>query len=118
MGYNAEAGVAANQRFDGRKQLQLHPSWLTLQLIYTKTVEAGGADKRRLEFDFRNNDFSDTTMSPTSQIRDWSRPETGIRPRPQVKSAYYYVRVIQRYSPTEPEREGEIAWSSPIFVQF
>jgi hypothetical protein len=88
------------------------------RIIYTKTAEVGGADKRRLEFDFRDkDDFSDTSMSPTSQIRDWSRPETGIRPRPQMKAAYYYVRVIQRYSEAEPEREGEIAWSSPIFVR-
>ena len=40
-----------------------------------------------------------------------------VRARPAGKAAYYYVRVLQRYSAAEPQREGEIAWSSPIFVR-
>lgn len=39
-----------------------------------------------------------------------------IRGRAKQPAAYYYVRVMQRYSAAEPEAEGEIAWSSPIFV--
>jgi Protein of unknown function (DUF3604) len=29
---------------------------------------------------------------------------------------YYYVRVLQSFSPEKPDVEGEVAWSSPIFV--
>ncbi len=57
-----------------------------------------------------------TAMKETSQIKTWEKPETGIRGRAQQPAAYYYVRVIQRYSAAEPDAEGEIAWSSPIFV--
>lgn len=88
------------------------------RVIYTRAPESGAGDGRRIEFTFRDNDnFSDTSMAPASQIRDWNRPETGIRPPISGKWAYYYVRVIQRYSASEPAREGEIAWSSPIFVK-
>ncbi|MCX6633806.1 MAG: DUF3604 domain-containing protein, partial [Acidobacteria bacterium] len=87
------------------------------RVIYTRPAETGAGDGRRIEFSFRDNDtFGDTSMAPTSEVRDWDRPETGMRPRTGKKMAYYYVRVIQRYSAAEPAREGEIAWSSPIFV--
>lgn len=49
--------------------------------------------------------------------KDWNRPETGIRPRPEAPESYYYVRVIQAFSQAQLVREGEIAWSSPIFVR-
>jgi len=65
---------------------------------------------------YRDDSFADLTMKETSQIRNWEKPETGIRGRAKQPAAYYYVRVIQRYSAAEPEAEGEIAWSSPIFV--
>lgn len=70
-----------------------------------------------VEFEYRDEDFLDTSMSETATIRDWSRPETGIRPRPNPRESFYYLRVIQSYSQAEPDREGEVAWSSPIFVE-
>ena len=89
------------------------------RVVYSRSVEPGA---REVQFSFRDagefgGNFADTTAAPTSQIRNWERPETGIRPRPSGKDAYYYVRVIQRYSAAQPETEGEIAWSSPIFVR-
>lgn len=108
----------------------------TVQVIGTaplKTVEViknnrvvytarGGSDPARAAFTFRDvaefgGDFSDTSMAPTSQIKDWSRPETGIRGRPQGPESYYYVRVVQSFDRAEPERDGEVAWSSPIFIR-
>jgi hypothetical protein len=87
------------------------------RIVFTRTPEAGSGDERRVEFTFRDEEsFADTSMAPTSQIRNWDAPETGIRPRPPGKAAYYYVRVIQRYSRDLPDEEGEIAWSSPIYV--
>lgn len=88
------------------------------RILYTRAVAPG---RREASFSFRDTaqfggNFADTSMGPTSQIKDWSRPETGIRPRPPDAPSYYYVRVVQRYSAAEPEREGEVAWSSPIFV--
>ena len=90
------------------------------RVIFTHRPAAG--DARRVSFTFRDDteaggDFADTKMHPTSHIRDWSRPETGIRPRPAARESYYYVRVIQSFSASEREAEGEIAWSSPIFVR-
>ena len=77
---------------------------------------------REVRFSFRDSaefggDFNDTSMAPTTQIKDWSQPETGIRPRPAEGPSYYYVRVVQRFSAAQPDREGEAAWSSPIFVR-
>lgn len=87
------------------------------RVIYTRR---GGAQE--ISFSFLDTgefggDFSDTSMQPASQIKEWSRPETGIRPRPSSPESYYYVRVIQSYGPAKPQAEGEIAWSSPIFVR-
>ena len=88
------------------------------RIVLTRTADAASADPRVIEFSYRDNEkFDDTSMAPTSEIRNWDAPETGIRPRPAGKTAYYYVRVTQRFSRDLPEREGEIAWSSPIFVK-
>jgi hypothetical protein len=88
------------------------------RIVLTRTADPAAGDPRVIEFSYRDNEkFGDTSMAATSQIRNWEAPETGIRPRPAGKTAYYYVRVIQRYSREQPEREGEIAWSSPIFVE-
>ena len=70
-----------------------------------------------VEFEYRDTDFDDSSMGPTATIRDWSRPETGIRPRPNPRESFYYLRIIQSYSAEEPDKEGEVAWSSPIFVE-
>jgi len=87
------------------------------RIVFTRRPEAGSGDGRRVEFTFRDEEnVADTSMAPTSQIRNWDAPETGIRPRPPGKAAYYYVRVIQRHSRDLPNEEGEIAWSSPIYV--
>jgi len=92
------------------------------RVVYTRSPEPGLPDPRRLAFVWRDSaesggDSRDTTMHPSSQIKDWSRPETGIRPRPQAPESYYYVRVLQSFSREKPAVEGEIAWSSPIFVR-
>ena len=92
------------------------------RIIYTQRPAQGAADPSRLAFTFRDmaqfgGNFADTSMAPTSQIKNWDAPETGIRPRPKAKESYYYARVIQSYSAEEPEKDGEIAWSSPIFVR-
>ena len=76
-----------------------------------------GQGTNEAEFEYKDADFSDTTMGSTAVITDWSRPETGIRPRPNPRESFYYLRVIQGFSAEEPEREGEVAWSSPIFVE-
>jgi Protein of unknown function (DUF3604) len=92
------------------------------RLIYTRGPEPGAVDARVVTFSFRDSAefggaFNDTTMHASSQIKDWSRPETGIRPRPAVAESYYYVRVVQSFSREKPALEGEIGWSSPIFVR-
>ena len=81
--------------------------------VYTHS----GSGSSTVEFEYRDEDFADSSMGETATIRDWSRPETGIRPRPNPKESFYYLRVIQSYSEEEPDREGEVAWSSPIFVE-
>jgi hypothetical protein len=88
------------------------------RVMYTREPEGGA---RRVEFTFRDakefgGGFADTAMAATSQIQNWQAPETGVRPRPSRPESYYYVRVVQSYSAAEPKAEGEIAWSSPIFV--
>lgn len=75
-----------------------------------------GEGQSVVEFEYRDADFDDTSMGPTATITNWSRPETGIRARPDPSESYYYLRVIQSFSGSEPEKEGEVAWSSPIFV--
>ncbi len=80
--------------------------------VYTQRGE--GATE--VEFDYRDEDFEDSSMGPTATIRDWSRPETGIRSRPNPRESFYYLRVIQSHSAEEPDKEGEVAWSSPLFV--
>ena len=76
-----------------------------------------GQGSVEVEFEYKDADFNDTSMGPTVAITDWSRPETGIRPRPNPRESFYYLRVIQSFSEDEPTREGEVAWSSPIFVE-
>lgn len=76
-----------------------------------------GDGTRLARFTYRDSDFSDTSMGPTATITDWSRPETGIRARPNPQESFYYLRVIQAFSEDEPEKDGEVAWSSPIFVE-
>jgi hypothetical protein len=92
------------------------------RIIFTRRTDAAAADPRRVAFTFRDTqqfggDFADTSMAPTSEIASWSHPETGIRRRPEGKYSYYYVRVIQSYNAERPDLDGEIAWSSPIFVR-
>ena len=82
------------------------------RVVFTR--EGGGAAV--LAFAYRDMQASDHTVGPTAAIADWTRPETGIRPRPDGAADYYYVRVIQSYSEAEPEKDGEIAWSSPIWT--
>ena len=66
------------------------------RVLYTRNPDANSGDGRTVEYTFRDNEkFADTSMAPTSQIRNWGAPETGIRPRPAGKTAYYYVRAIQ-----------------------
>jgi hypothetical protein len=88
------------------------------RIVFTQTAGAGAADPSLVEFTYRDNEkFGETSVEATDQISNWSNPETGIRPRPAGKMAYYYVRVIERFSRDMPEREGETAWSSPIFIK-
>ena len=42
----------------------------------------------------------------TFTYRDESSDPTG----------YYYIRVLQSFSTVAPGRPGEVAWSSPIYV--
>jgi len=91
------------------------------RVLYTYRPQGAAAARRELSFTFRDTadfggDFTDTSMGPTSEIRNWQDPETGIRPRPPLKESYYYVRVLQSYSAAKPEQNGEVAWSSPIYV--
>ena len=93
------------------------------RIVYTRSPEANASNPQRMKFTFQDlkafgGDFRDTSMSPTTQIKDWSQPETGIRARPDSGMSYYYVRVLQSFSSDEPSKEGEIAWSSPIFVHW
>lgn len=87
------------------------------RVIYTKAPDPHTADPRQLTFTFQDTAFDDTDMQPTSQIKDWTRPETGIRPRPPGPQSYYYVRVVQSFSAAQRDVEGEAAWSSPIYVR-
>ncbi len=84
------------------------------RVVFTR--EGSGASE--LSFAYRDLEASGAAaVGPTVTIADWSRPETGIRPRPDDAANYYYVRVVQSYSETEPEKDGEVAWSSPIWVR-
>ena len=56
-----------------------------------RVVYTHPAGPSRLDFEFRDDDFKGS-------------------------KSYYYVRVTQRYSAAQPEADGEIAWSSPIYV--
>jgi hypothetical protein len=88
------------------------------RIVFTQAPAVGSPDSRVMDFSYRDTDkFADTSMAPTDEVKNWSAPETGIRPRPSGKTAYYYVRVIERFSREMPDREGETAWSSPIFVK-
>jgi hypothetical protein len=88
------------------------------RIIFTRSVDAATGDPKVIDFSYRDNDtFADTSMAPTHQIQDWAAPKTGVRPRPAEKASYYYVRVTQQYSRALPNREGEIAWSSPIYIR-
>jgi hypothetical protein len=88
------------------------------RIVFTRTADPAAGDPRIIDFSYLDNEkFDDTSMAWTDQIRNWQAPETGIRPRPAGKTAYYYVRATQRFSRDLPDREGEIAWSSPIFVK-
>jgi hypothetical protein len=88
------------------------------RIVFSQTPDAEARDKRTMEFTYRDNEsFADTSVSPTDQVKNWSAPETGIRARPAGNMAYYYVRAVQRFSREVPDREGEIAWSSPIYVK-
>ena len=75
-----------------------------------------GAGSARVQFEYRDADIDESSMGATALIEDWSRPETGIRGRPDPTENFYYLRVVQSYSASEPDKEGEVAWSSPIFV--
>ncbi len=75
-----------------------------------------GDGSSSVEFEYRDADFGDTSMGETVTITDWERPETGIRGRTDTTESFYYLRVFQSFSAEEPDKEGEIAWSSPIFV--
>ena len=84
------------------------------RVVLTREGAGGG----KLSFAYRDMEASgNAAVGPTATITDWSRPETGIRPRPEAAGNYYYVRVIQSYSEAEPEKDGEVAWSSPIWVR-
>jgi hypothetical protein len=89
---------------------------LRIEIVKNNKVVYSAAPGREATLTYRDQSFADMSMMATTQIRTWSRPEAGIRGRPARPAAYYYVRVIQSYSAAEPEVEGEIAWSSPIFV--
>jgi hypothetical protein len=91
---------------------------LRYEIIKNNTVVYSAAPGADATLTYRDDAFRETSMKETSQIRDWTKPETGIRPRAKQPAAYYYVRIIQSYSAAEPNAEGEIAWSSPIFVHY
>ncbi len=60
------------------------------RVLFSRSPEAASPDPRRLAFSFR-----DTA---------------------QFESGYYYVRLTQSFSPGQRDIEGEIAWSSPIYI--
>ncbi len=76
-----------------------------------------GQGSREVEFEYRDADFDDTSMGATATISDWSRPETGIRARPNPRESFYYLRILQGFSALDPDKDGEVAWSSPIFIE-
>ena len=82
------------------------------RVVYTKRGEGDS----RIAFRYRDEAFADTSMGESALIEDWSRPETGVRPRPSERESYYYVRVVQSFSSQELDKAGEVAWSSPIYV--
>ncbi|MBI4909135.1 MAG: DUF3604 domain-containing protein [Acidobacteria bacterium] len=89
---------------------------LRYEIIKNNKVIYSAAPGTEAVLTYRDDSFANTDMIVTSQIKNWEKPETGIRPRPKAPVTYYYVRVIQSYSAEEKDVEGEIAWSSPIFV--
>lgn len=82
------------------------------RVVYTHRGD-GSAEVR---FEYRDADFGETSMGETATIRDWGRPETGIRARADETERFYYLRVVQSFSEAEREKAGEVAWSSPIWV--
>ncbi len=111
-----EAAAQANPEFrihiEGAEPIRIVEIVKNNRVVFTR--EGGGA--AALSFAYRDMQADDRTVAPTAAITDWRRPETGIRPRPAGAANYYYVRVIQSYSEAELEKDGEIAWSSPIWV--
>lgn len=88
------------------------------RIVFARATDAATGDPKVIDFTYLDNEgFADTSMTPTKEIRNWNAPETGIRPRPSGRTAYYYVRVTQQYSRALPNREGEVAWSSPIYIR-
>lgn len=88
------------------------------RIVFARAVDAAAGDPKVMDLAYRDNEgFDDTSMTATQEIQNWAAPESGIRPRPAGKTAYYYIRVTQRFSPEFPNREGEIAWSSPIYIR-
>ncbi len=88
------------------------------RVLYTHRPDGPVGDRKQVSFTFRDAEtFDDTSMGPTSQIENWADPETGVRARVNQDESYYYVRVLQSFSAAELEKEGEVAWSSPIFVR-
>ena len=81
-------------------------------MVYSRS----GQGAAELRFEYRDTQFDDTSMGETAVITDWSRSETGIRPRPDPAESFYYVRIVQSFNEDEPDKAGEVAWSSPIFV--
>jgi hypothetical protein len=59
------------------------------KVVYTQA----GEGKSRLSFSYSDTAFGEATKN------------------------YYYVRVLQSFSAEQPDVEGEIAWSSPIYVR-
>ena len=88
------------------------------RIVFSRSGGPTSPDPKVMDLTYRDSDnFSGTSMAPTNEIHNWNAPETGIPPRRAAKMAYYYIRVTQRYSPALPDREGEIAWSSPIYIR-
>jgi hypothetical protein len=75
------------------------------RVVYTR--RGGGEFTFRDTAEFEGN-FDDTSMAPSSQIKESTRRRNA--------TSFYYVRAVQSFSSAEPDKEGEIAWSSPIFV--
>ena len=86
------------------------------RVVYTwKPTGVGPADQAA--FSYRDLSFGDRSMATTTEVSDWTSPETGVRARPSSNESYYYVRVVQSYSETELGKDGEVAWSSPLFIR-